>query len=199
VPKLRFPGFEGEWERTSLGEKCKIIMGQSPDSASYNTIGVGIPLVQGNADIKNRVSCPNRHTSKPTKICRPNSVLLSVRAPVGTVGIANQTLCLGRGVCAIESDNNAFLYQFLIFKEDSWRNIEQGGTFTAINGDDIKKFTFIMPCEIEREKIATFLSLIDSSIATQRKLVELLKKHKRGLLREVFEENIDGKFWRLRA
>jgi len=189
VPKLRFPGFEGEWERTSLGEKCKIIMGQSPDSASYNTIGVGIPLVQGNADIKNRVSCPNRHTSKPTKICRPNSVLLSVRAPVGTVGIANQTLCLGRGVCAIESDNNAFLYQFLIFKEDSWRNIEQGGTFTAINGDDIKKFTFIMPCEIEREKIATFLSLIDSSIATQRKLVELLKKHKRGLIKRLFRPN----------
>ena len=190
VPKLRFPGFEGEWERTSLGEKCKIIMGQSPDSASYNTIGVGIPLVQGNADIKNRVSCPNRHTSKPTKICRPNSVLLSVRAPVGTVGIANQTLCLGRGVCAIESDNNAFLYQFLIFKEDSWRNIEQGGTFTAINGDDIKKFTFIMPCEIEREKIATFLSLIDSRIAAQRKLVELLKKHKRGVIEQIFRQHL---------
>ena len=196
MPKLRFPGFEGEWERTSLGEKCKIIMGQSPDSASYNTIGVGIPLVQGNADIKNRVSCPNRHTSKPTKICRPNSVLLSVRAPVGTVGIANQTLCLGRGVCAIESDNNAFLYQFLIFKEDSWRNIEQGGTFTAINGDDIKKFTFIMPCEIEREKIATFLSLIDSSIATQRKLVELLKKHKRGLLNRIFERSKQTEEWK---
>ena len=163
-------------------------MGQSPDSASYNTIGEGIPLVQGNADIKNRVSSPNRHTSKPTKICRPNSVLLSVRAPVGTVGIADQTLCLGRGVCAIESDNNDFLYQYLIFKEDSWRNIEQGGTFTAINGDDIKKFVYIMPCEIERKKISAFLSLLDSRIAAQRRLVELLKKHKRGLIQRLFSD-----------
>lgn len=44
----------------------------------------------------------------------------------------------------------------------------------------------------EQEKIAAFLSLVDRRLTAQRRLVELLKKHKRGLLRDVFEENIEG-------
>lgn len=49
-----------------------------------------------------------------------------------------------------------------------------------------------LPSVQEQHHIATFLSLIDSRITAQRKIVELLKKHKRGLLRDVFEENIEG-------
>ena len=43
VPKLRFPEFLDSWELKKLGEVAEIIMGQSPDGKSYNTIGIGFP------------------------------------------------------------------------------------------------------------------------------------------------------------
>ena len=185
--RLRFGGFSYKWEKTNLGTACNITMGQSPDSSSYNTQQEGFPLVQGNADMKDRISSPQRYTSKPTKICKKDSILLSVRAPVGTVGRANQDLCIGRGLCAIQSNCIEFVYQYLLKNENSWKSIEQGGTFTAINSDDIKNFPLYIPLKNECNKIADFLSLVDQRIEKQRQLVEALKKYKRGLLYLFFE------------
>ena len=172
-------------------------MGQSPDSSSYNTQQEGFPLVQGNADMKDRISSPQRYTSKPTKICKKDSILLSVRAPVGTVGRANQDLCIGRGLCAIQSNCIEFVYQYLLKNENSWKSIEQGGTFTAINSDDIKNFPLYMPLKNECNKIADFLSLVDQRIEKQRQLVESLKKYKRGLFSYYFQKNENYKIVRL--
>ena len=134
-----------------------------------------------------RVATPQRYTSQPTKICEAGSIILSVRAPVGTVGKTFQKICLGRGVCGITSKNIEFMYQYLLNNENSWRHIEQGGTFTAINSDDIKSFPIILPTLPEQEKIAAFLSLVDARIEKQRQLVEALKKYKRGLLSAIFD------------
>ena len=165
-------------------------MGQSPDSSSYNNNCIGLPLVQGNADMCERIATPQRYTSQPTKICEAGSIILSVRAPVGTVGKTFQKICLGRGVCGITSKNIEFMYQYLLNNENSWRHIEQGGTFTAINSDDIKSFPIILPSLPEQKKIADFLSLIDQRIEKQRQLVESLKKYKRGLLSAIFDRKL---------
>ena len=138
-----------------------------------------------------RIATPQRYTSQPTKICEAGSIILSVRAPVGTVGKTFQKICLGRGVCGITSKNIEFMYQYLLNNENSWRHIEQGGTFTAINSDDIKSFPIILPSLPEQKKIADFLSLIDQRIEKQRRLVESLKKYKRGALSRVFNDVLE--------
>ena len=195
-PKLRFKEFDGKWSRNILGNCCDIIMGQSPDSSSYNNNCIGLPLVQGNADMCERIATPQRYTSQPTKICEAGSIILSVRAPVGTVGKTFQKICLGRGVCGITSKNIEFMYQYLLNNENSWRHIEQGGTFTAIYSDDIKSFPIILPSLPEQKKIADFLSLIDQRIEKQRQLVENLKKYKRGLLSAIFDNKLIGENWK---
>ena len=174
------------WIKTTVGEICKITMGQSPDSESYNTDQIGIPLVQGNADMKNRITCPQRYTSKPTKICHEGSIILSVRAPVGSVGRADRSVCLGRGVCAINSDNNDFLYYFFERNEPYWKRIEQGGTFTAISGDDIADMPIDYPSHEERQKIADFLLKIDTHIAVEENTLNQLVALKSGLLQQLF-------------
>ena len=143
-----------------------------------------------------RIATPQRYTSQPTKICEAGSIILSVRAPVGTVGKTFQKICLGRGVCGITSKNIEFMYQYLLNNENSWRHIEQGGTFTAINSDDIKSFPIILPSLPEQKKIADFLSLIDQRIEKQRQLVENLKKYKRGLLSAIFDNKLIGENWK---
>ena len=178
--------YDSSWRTICLGDICSITMGQSPDSSSYNTDGIGVPLVQGNADITNGITTPLRYTSNPTKVCESGSIILSVRAPVGTVSRANQRVCLGRGVCAITSSNTDFIYQLLLCYQDSWKRIEQGGTFTAISGDDIGSFSVSVPdCELQN-RIAVFLSQFDTKIRNEDIILQSLQKQKSALLQQLF-------------
>jgi len=169
--ELRFKDDNGEdfpeWEEKRLGEVADITMGQSPDSNSYNTDSIGKPLIQGNADLIDRKSEPRNWTSEPTKECKIGDLILTVRAPVGTVAKSNHNACIGRGVCAIRNKSKShieFLYQFLLDYEPKWGRLEQGSTFTAVNGTDIKTIELSIPSLPEQTKIANFLSAIDEKI-----------------------------------
>ncbi|MDO4453484.1 MAG: restriction endonuclease subunit S [Eubacteriales bacterium] len=179
--------YKNTWTKKKIGEFCSITMGQSPDSNSYNSECVGVPLVQGNADITDGVTTPYRYTSQPTKVCKKGSILLSVRAPVGTVCIADREVCLGRGVCAINSENNAFVRQLFLYLEPSWKTIEQGGTFTAINRVDIENVEVLIPNNVnEQKRIGEYLGLIDLHISQEEKILQSFLSIKLGLLQQLF-------------
>ncbi len=175
------------WNFDYLGNVAIIKMGQSPSSSSYNEEGIGKYLIQGNADIFNRKSSPRMWTSKPTKTCEIGETLMTVRAPVGAVAKALHSACIGRGMCSINSVkiNNEFLYQFLLSYENSWKRIEQGSTFTAISGNDIKKVIIPIPTRAEQEKIAKILSRWDEAIETTQNLIAQLQLRKKGLMQEL--------------
>jgi type I restriction enzyme S subunit len=92
------PGFHREWEVKRLGDVAEIVMGQSPSSSNYNASGAGLPLIQGNADIKNRKTITRMFTTQITKRGKSGDILMSVRAPVGEISRAGFDVCLGRGV-----------------------------------------------------------------------------------------------------
>lgn len=187
VPKLRFKEFSGEWESKKLGDICEIIMGQSPSSSCYNENNIGLPLIQGKADIKDRKTLPRIYTSDITKICDVGDIIMSVRAPVGYISKSSQKSCIGRGVCGIKAkQNREFIYQFLIGYEDKWDKISQGSTFESINRNDIDNTKISIPSLQEQEKIAFFLSLIDDKINLQSEKVKYLKDYKKGLMQKIF-------------
>ena len=120
-----------------LCEICNINMGQSPDSSLYNEEQIGMPFYQGNADFgeihpKARVWC-----TKPTKIAKSGDILLSVRAPIGALNIANEDCCIGRGLAAITADSNKcskkYLWYALESKKDELISKGTGSTFKAIS------------------------------------------------------------------
>lgn len=161
----RLAGFDKPWKETTLGKEYTVIMGQSPNSASYNVSGIGVPLVQGNADIENRVTAPKRYTSIPTKICENGDTILAVRAPVGTASRANQRVCLGRGVCAISGMHKDFIYYLMRYYESAWEAIEQGSTFTAVSGKEVRNFEIKIPEEgEEQDAISRILIAMDEEI-----------------------------------
>ena len=81
----------------ALKEVCKINMGQSPDSSSYNENGEGIPFFQGNADFGERYPVTRVWCNAPTKIAQSEDILISVRAPIGALNYAKEKCCIGRG------------------------------------------------------------------------------------------------------
>lgn len=191
--KLRFKDGNGkeypEWEEKRLGEIAIIKMGQSPESKSYNTDGLGMLLIQGNADIKGRITAPRQWTREPTKTCEIDDLILTVRAPVGAVSKSCHNACIGRGVCSIinnKHSNKEYLFQFLLNYEDKWGRLEQGSTFTAVSGSDIKTIKLDVPCLEEQQKIANYLSAIDSKIESVGNQISQTQSFKKGLLQQMF-------------
>ncbi len=191
--KMRFRDDDGgefaEWEGKTLGDVAEITMGQSPESNSYNTEGVGMPLIQGNADITNRKSNPRNYTSDPTKICEIGDIILTVRAPVGATAKSYHKACIGRGVCSIKNNSKStieFLYQYLLDYEPKWVRLEQGSTFTAISGSDIRSIEIAIPSVEEQTKIANLLSAIDEKIEAEKKILVQYEVLKRYLLQNLF-------------
>lgn len=193
IPELRFPEFknDGEWDILNLLNVSDIIMGSSPSSTSYNENKIGLPLLQGNADIKNRLSVPRIYTTEITKECKVGDILLSVRAPVGTVAKSLHNACIGRGLSAIRAkkpNSQEYLYQWLFSYESSWEKISQGGTFDAINSNDVNGLLVPIPKPSEQQKIALCLSSLDEVIEVHSQKLDLLKEHKKGLMQNLFPQ-----------
>ncbi|MEE4251663.1 MAG: restriction endonuclease subunit S [Alcanivoracaceae bacterium] len=177
--------FGGEWKTFHLSSTANIVMGSSPKSEAYNEDGIGLPLLQGNADIKNRRSSPRVYTSEITKECEIGDILLSVRAPVGTVALSEHKACIGRGIAALKAKGefyHDFIYQWLLWFEPRWISLSQGSTFESINSDDIKNLRIVSPDLEEQQKIATVLSAAEQEINALKKNLDALKQEKRSLM-----------------
>jgi type I restriction enzyme, S subunit len=190
--QLRFGDDQGRsfpnWHEKQLGDVLDVVMGQSPSSASYNDVGNGLPLIQGNADVLNRKSNPRRFTTEVTKTCDVGDLLISVRAPIGEISKATLKACIGRGVAAVcaKSGDNEYWYQYLIYCEPIWHRLGQGSTFSAISGADIRGLYANVPHLDEQRKIANFLAAIDTKIDYARRELSATQDFKIGLLQQMF-------------
>ncbi|MGI6091901.1 MAG: restriction endonuclease subunit S [Veillonellaceae bacterium] len=167
-----------KWEKARLGDVCKINMGQSPDSSTYNQAMDGIPFYQGNADFGQRYPNARYYCKQPTKLANKNDVLISVRAPIGAVNIATEKCCIGRGLAAIaEVDgitNFMYIYFFLKARVDELNLKGTGSTFKAINKNILHDLIIPLPPLEVQKKIAQTLDTASELIALRKKqLAEL--------------------------
>lgn len=164
-----------------LSDIAVVIMGQSPDSQYYNEDKLGLPLLQGNADILNGYPAPRLFTKCFTKTCDIGDILLSVRAPVGSISRSNIVACIGRGLCAIRAGKfQEYLFHFLTYYENKWKTIAQGSTFESISGNDIKNL--LIPIAYNTEYICKILSTADKEIELLKKDIEQEKLKKKSLM-----------------
>lgn len=188
--KTRLKGFCEEWVEMELREVCQITMGQSPDSRYYNTSKQGLPLIQGNADIEKRKSIDRIYTTQITKTCDTGDIIMSVRAPVGAVGIATRTSCIGRGACAMKC-RNRFVYQWLMYQEDKWSSLSTGSTFDSINSDTLNKVRLMIPIdENEQIAIANLLTTMDDEIAALEAERDKYISIKQGMMQKLLTGEI---------
>ena len=168
-------------KKIRLGQIANIIMGQSPSSTSYNEQMKGMPLIQGNGDIEGRNTHPRMYTTQPTKICKKGDILISVRAPVGSVSRSSMNACIGRGMCAVDAGiYQNYVYQYLIYFEDKWGKVSQGSTFESISGDEIRKLKILIPDNMQH--IEKILSTADHEIELFQKDIAQEKQKKKALM-----------------
>jgi len=177
-----------EWEVKRLGEVGSIIMGQSPPSLLINQEGKGIPFLQGNAEFGVKFPKPIYYIEQPLKVAPPNSILISVRAPVGDLNLnCKYYYCIGRGLACLKpyDESLTFIWHTLSFYISKLNLLSQGSTFEAIGKKELEYFSIPFPPLHEQQRIASILSQIDETIEKETAYKEKLMKLKSGLMEDL--------------
>ena len=178
-----------------------IVMGQSPDSSSYNEEGDGIAFVQGNADMQNGFPKIRYYTRDPKRFSEIKDILLSVRAPVGDIFYNNYgNIAIGRGLSAIRIQNDGlrkYVFHYLNYDRRQFERLEQGTTFTEIGKKEVCRLKINLPQNpYEQTSIATLLSKVDEAIAAVQASITAAERLKKSLMQNLLTGRMkpDGTF-----
>jgi len=136
------------WKAGTVVEGFNLTMGQSPPGDTYNEEGNGLPFYQGRTDFGFRFPTRRIHCTAPTRYAKPGDTLVSVRAPVGDINMANEECCIGRGVAAVRHKSGAtsFTYHSMANLYPDFARFEAEGTvFGSINKESFERLPFAIP------------------------------------------------------
>lgn len=171
-----------KYKNIKLGEAAEITMGQSPKSTYYNKEGMGIPFIQGVSTFGDNYPRIETYTTEYNKEAQKGDLLFSVRAPVGRINVANQTIAIGRGLASLKVKKGySKSYIYYLFKKigNQLDSIGSGTVFSSINKKELINLKIRVPKKLHDQcKIADRLRKIDEEIEINNQindnLLELL-------------------------
>jgi type I restriction enzyme S subunit len=161
-----------------LQDIALVTPGTSPKGELINSIGIGLPFFQGSKEFRELYPVAERYTEFPVKVANSGDVLISVRAPVGKVNIAQVNCSIGRGVMSVRAKKESeqkFIFYFLKNLQGKWDSLGSTGSVfenlstIALNNVDI-------PAGLSREAIGEILFNLDQAIATNKTLSKTLEE-----------------------
>ena len=172
--KSKFNGFKSRFiemfssePKMSLSEVSKITMGSSPDSKYYNLEKQGLPFYQGKTEFGEMyIGEASVYCKEPVRIAEPGDILMSVRAPVGTVNFNVIECCIGRGLASIRPKRiiePLYLFYALRLKEADIDALGTGSTFKAINKDSLFSFKIEVGDKAQQNEFVHFAEQADKS------------------------------------
>ncbi len=195
VPHLRFPEFNGEWETKLINDLAVVIGGGTPDTTIKSYWDGEIQWFTPSEIGKNKYVDSSLRTiteeglnNSSAKLLPPNTILLSSRATIGECSLSLRECATNQGFQSLVSKKCYvdFLYYLIQTKKRDLIRKSCGSTFLEISANEVRKIQVSVPTDVEQQKIAGLLSLIDERIATQNKIIEDLKKLKSAIRKKMF-------------
>ena len=205
VPNLRFPEFQGEWEKCKLGDVCTFLSGGTPKVDVKEYWNGTIPFVSAISMHDTYILDSKLHISEEglkhgSRLLTKNNLLLLVR---GSMLWNTIPICLNKsdvafnqdvkGIIANDTINNEFLLYWLKSKEQRLKYMVTGTGLGAgkLDTSDLLSMIVYIPAMKEQDKVARLLSLFDERIATQNKVIDKLQSLIKGM-----EDNLlDNPLW----
>lgn len=184
---LRFPGHENTkivdgvpegWNEKTLSQVADVIMGQSPKSEFYNSEKKGLPFHQGVGSYGVRFVIDDIYSTSYTRIAEPNSILFSVRAPVGRLNITKNKVVIGRGLAAINQTDGCQSYLYYLLKNKFFKDniVGNGSIFASVSKDELLNQKFLIPERNLMMQFEKIVSQMDKQIenldSKNKKLIE---------------------------
>ena len=199
VPKLRFKGFEGEWEEKRLGDICTVITGNTPstkESLNYgNEYLWASPGDLGNFKyiVNTKQKLSKLGFSKVRKIAKGSVLVTCIGSTIGKIGIASIDMSSNQQINSINCFDgaiNEYIYYFLEYNFKKYMLYISFQAVPIINKSQFENFHIQIPDIKEQNKIVNFLSKVDRYIELQEKKVSELEKYKKGMMQKIFSQKI---------
>ena len=198
-PSLRFTGFYENWHEKYIKDVADVIGGGTPDTTKLEYWNGNIQWFTPTEIGHNKYVNKSKRTitekglkNSSAKLLPPKTILLTSRATIGECSIIEKECATNQGFQSLVPNsliNNEFCYYLINTKKKELLRKASGSTFLEISNSEIKQIKCKFPSLLEQQKIATFLSLMDTRIEKQRQLVESLKKYKRGLFLKLYNDS----------
>ena len=187
---MRFPEFSGEWVTKSINDLAVVIGGGTPDTTVKSYWDGEIQWFTPSEIGKNKYVDSSLRTitevglnNSSAKLLPPNTILLSSRATIGECSLSLRECATNQGFqCLVSKKCNVdFLYYLIQTKKKDLIRKSCGSTFLEISANEVRKIQVSVPSDVEQQKIAELLSLIDERIATQNKIIEKYESLIKGI------------------
>ena len=199
---LRFPNYETAkivdgvpkgWKNHKLIDFAEIIMGQSPKSEFYNSKQQGLPFHQGVTNYGYRFVTDITYSTNYTRIGLADSILFSVRAPVGRLNITKNKIVIGRGLAAINHKNGLQSFLFYLLKNRFYKDdlIGNGAIYASITKDTLYNQEFLLPDINLANQFNSIAQDMDQRIANADRQINLLKQARDYLLPRLVNGEIE--------
>ena len=204
TPRLRFPEFRdaGEWEVKRLGEVVEITGGGTPSKKNQDFWSGNIPWVSSSdisvdsvKDIQiTRFITPEAIKKSATKLVPKNSILLVSRVGVGKLAVTRQKICTSQDFTNLtpRKYDALFLAYYLKSISHVFESFNQGMAIQGFTKEDVESLELALPNleSGEQQKIADCLSSLDELIELEARQCEALKQHKKGLMQQLFPQEL---------
>ena len=182
----------------ALKRLAKLMPGQSPSSEEVSEFdGEGLPFLQGNAEFGALYPTPSHRCDTASRRCDTGDILVSVRAPVGALNIADRPYGIGRGLCALRAidADPRFLWWLLHARIEGLHAVATGSTYEAVTGEDLGALRVVPPSTAGQRAIAGYLdsetSRIDALIGKKRRMIERVGERREAVVEETIRALVE--------
>lgn len=203
VPKLRFKEFSGEWEENNLKKLSELITkGTTPKK--FSNSGITFVKIEGINNLSiNKDKClfidENTHNKELKRsILKEQDILFAIAGSLGKVAVVTKNILpanTNQALSIIRLKNKDYLNYILFvlqsqrMKKYIYKNLSVGAQ-PNLSLEQIGNFNFFLPLKQEQEKIASFLTSVDTRIKQLTKKEELLQQYKKGVMQKIFNQEI---------
>lgn len=187
------------WDISKIKFLSKILNGSTPSSNNLNFWDGEIKWITpkdlyNNTYVEDSIKKITKegYLSCGTNMVPINTILLSTRAPIGTVSVAKTILCTNQGiksiVCNKEKLNYKLLYYYLFVNESILNFLGNGTTFMELSTASLMNLELPKIPLFEQEQIVAYLdrktATIDEAITAKQKQLGILEEYKKSLIYE---------------
>lgn len=207
VPNLRFPEFQGEWEKQKLCDISSIVGRIGFRGYTTNDIvekGMGAIALSPTNIVNNQLTYDKDNTyismskyeeSPEIMIKRGDVIFVKTGSTVGKVAYVDKMICkttLNPQVVVLKNIKCDNYILSVIMSTRNFQNkiqrITVGGAVPTLSQVAMGNIFISLPAAKEQEKISKFISLLDERIATQNKIIEDLKKLKSAIIENHYNQ-----------
>ena len=186
------------WNKIKISDIAEVIGGGTPSTKQPEFWGNDIPWLTPKdlSGYNNRYILSGERSisneglkNSSARILPKGSILLTSRAPIGYLAIAEQELCTNQGFKSLilkQGNNSEFFYYLLKNNIEYIKNMSSGSTFAEISGSQVKNLEFSIPPLETQEKIAKVLSAIDDKIELNNSINNNLEQQAQAIFKSWF-------------